>query len=141
MRPQFVVDNSVVMSWCFRDQANPYADAVLESLATAEAFVPSIWPLEVVNALLTAERKKLIYQADSVRFLSLLFQLPLFVENENPEKTMKDLLGLARSHRLSSYDAAYLDLAMKKGFPLATLDEKLRQAAASTSVPIWTAGL
>jgi len=141
MRPRFVVDNSVVMTWCFRDQADPYADAVLESLAAAEAVVPTIWPLEVVNVLLTAERKKLIHQANGVRFLGLLSQLPLFVENDNPAKSMKDLLGLARAYHLSSYDAAYLDLAMKTGLPLATLDEKLRQAAASTNVPLWTAAL
>jgi len=141
MRPRFVVDNSVVMTWCFRDQADPYADAVLDSLAAAEAVVPSVWPLEVVNVLLTAERKNLIHQADSVRFLNLLSQLPLCVENENAEKAMKDLLGLARSHHLSSYDAAYLGLAMKTGLPLATLDEKLRRAAASTNVPVWTVAI
>jgi predicted nucleic acid-binding protein len=139
MQTRFVVDNSVVMAWCFRDQADSYADAVLGSLIAAEACVPSIWSLEVVNALLTAERKKLIRQADSVRFLSLLSQLPISVENENLENAMKELLGLARAHRLSSYDAAYLDLAMRKGLPLATLDNKLRQSASSAHVPLWTA--
>lgn len=136
MENSFVVDNSVVMSWCFRDQANLYADSVLERLAEAVAYVPSVWSLEVVNVLLAAERKKCISEAGSIRFISLLSQLPIHVEYEISGKAMKDLLGLARAHNLSSYDASYLDLAMRKGLPLATLDEKLRKAAASTKVLI-----
>jgi predicted nucleic acid-binding protein len=138
MENGFVVDNSVVMSWCFKDQANPYADSILERLTGAVAYVPSVWSLEVVNVLLAAERKRFIREADSVRFISLLAQLPIFVEYESPEKAMKDLLGLARAHNLSSYDASYLDLAMRKGLPLATLDGKLRKAAESTNVLILT---
>jgi len=134
MAKNFVVDNSVVMSWCFKDQANPYADSVLERLTDAAAYVPPAWPLEVVNVLLAAERKKCISEADSVRFISLLSQLPIIVEYESSDKAMKDMLGLARAHNLSSYDASYLDLAMRKGLPLATLDEKLRKAIKSTKV-------
>lgn len=136
MKEGFVVDNSVVMSWCFKDQANAYADSVLEELTVAVAYVPSVWPLEVVNVLLSAERRKIIGQADSARFLSLLSRLPISVEYESPERVMKDLLGLARAHKLSSYDAAYLDLAMKKGLPLATSDVRLRSAARSANVLI-----
>jgi predicted nucleic acid-binding protein len=132
----FVVDNSVVMAWCFKDQANDYADSVLEKLTDEAACVPSIWPLEVVNVLVGAERKKYIREADSVRFITLLSELPISVENESPEKTMKELLGLARAHHLSSYDASYLELAMRKGLPLATLDDKLRKAAVHTNVLI-----
>ncbi len=136
MENGFVVDNSVVMSWCFKDQANHYADSVLERLTETVAYVPSVWSLEVVNVLLSAERKKFIREADSVRFISLLSQLPILVEYESSEKVMKDLLGLARAHKLSSYDASYLDLAMRKGLPLATLDKNLRKAASSTNVLI-----
>ena len=133
----FVVDNSVVMSWCFKDQANPYADSILERLTDAVAYVPSVWALES-ECVRSAERKKFMREADSVHFLSLLSQLPIIVEYESPEKAMKDLLGLARAHNLSSYDASYLDLAMRKGLPLATLDEKLRKAAANTNVVMLT---
>ncbi len=136
MKEGFVIDNSVVMSWCFRDQANPYADSILERLTEAVAYVPSIWSLEVVNVLLAAERRKIMGEADSVRFIKLLSQLPIFVEYESHEKVMKELLGLARAHSLSSYDASYLDLAMRKGLPLATLDKNLRKAAQSTNVLI-----
>jgi len=137
MEKSFVVDNSVVMSWCFKDQAHPYADSILERLTEAVAYVPSVWPLEVVNLLLAAEHKKCISEADSVRFISLLSQLPIFVEYESPEMAMKDLLGLARAHNLSSYDASYLDLAMRKGLPLATLDKNLRKAAESINVILF----
>ena len=136
MGKNFVVDNSVVMSWCFKDEDNPYADLVLGRIEEATAYVPSVWPLEVVNVLLAAERKKLISETDSIRFLRLLSQLPILVQHESPERAMKDILNLARAHDLSSYDASYLDLAMKKGLPLATLDKKMRKAAKSMNVEL-----
>ena len=136
MSESFVVDNSVVMSWCFRDETNQYADAVLDCLSEATAFVPSIWPLEVVNVLLVAERKKRLSEADSVRFITLLSQLPIIVENERPKRIMKDLLAFARSNNLSSYDASYLDLSMRKGISIATLDTRVIEAAEKTDVPI-----
>ena len=138
MIEQFVVDNSVVMSWCFKDETNNYADTVLDRLTELVAVVPSIWPLEVVNVLLVAERQKRLSESDSIRFLTLLSQLPIFVEYERPEM-MKELLALARSNNLSSYDASYLDLAMRKGIPMATLDNKLIEAAKRIDVPILTA--
>ena len=136
MGESFVVDNSVVMSWCFKDETNQYADAILDCLSEATAFVPSIWPLEVVNVLLVAERKKRLSEADSVRFITLLSQLPIIVEHERPERMMKDLLALARSNNLSSYDASYLDLSMRKGIPIATLDTRLIEASKKTNIPI-----
>jgi len=136
MGESFVVDNSIVMSWCFKDETNQYADAVLDRLSEATAFVPSIWPLEVVNVVLAAERKKRLNEADSVRFITLLSQLPIMVEHERPERIMKDLLALARANNLPSYDASYLDLSMRKGLPIATLDARLREAAKRTEVPI-----
>ena len=136
MATQFVVDNSVVMSWCFKDETNSYADAVLDRLTKVSAIVPLIWPLEVVNVLLSAERQKRISKSTSMRFLTLLSQLPIFVEYERPDKMMKELLTLARTSNLSSYDASYLDLAMRKGVPIATLDKNLIEAASRVDVPI-----
>jgi predicted nucleic acid-binding protein len=136
MAGYFVVDNSVVMSWCFKDETNTYADTVLDKLANATAIVPSIWPLEVVNVLLVAQRQKRLSESDGIRFLTLLSQLPIVVEYEQPEKMMKELLALARVNNLSSYDASYLDLAMKRGISIATLDQKLIDAAKRTDVPI-----
>ena len=136
MSNSFVVDNSVVMAWCFKDEANPYADAVLTSLTRATAVVPGIWPLEVVNVLLVAERSERLHESDSVRFISLLSQLPIVVERTWPERSMKDLLALGRAHSLSSYDAAYLELAMRQGLPIATLDNNLLKAARRVDLPI-----
>jgi predicted nucleic acid-binding protein len=135
MIEQFVVDNSVVMSWCFKDETNNYADTILDKFTESAAVVPSIWPLEVVNVLLVAERQKRLSESDSIRFLTLLSQLPIIVEYERPEM-MKELLALARSNNLSSYDASYLDLAMRKGFPIATLDNRLIVAARRINVPV-----
>ena len=89
MGEHFIVDNSVVMSWCFKDESNQYADAILDTLNKSTAVVPPIWPLEVVNVLLVAERRKRLSKADSVRFITLLTQLPITVEQEQPERMMK----------------------------------------------------
>ena len=138
MTEQFVVDNSVVMSWCFKDETNNYADKVLDRLAESPAIVPSIWPLEVVNVLLVAERQKRLSESDSIRFLTILSQLPIVVEYERPEM-MKDLLALARSNNLSSYDASYLDLAIRKGIPIATQNNRLIEAARRIDVQVLEA--
>jgi predicted nucleic acid-binding protein len=136
MNERFVVDNSIVMTWCFKDETNPYADAVLNSLAESVAVVPGIWPLEVVNVLLVAERRNLLHESDSVRFITLLSQLPIVVERTWPERMMKDLLALGRANSLSSCAAAYLELAMRQGLPIATLDSKLLEASRRVDIPI-----
>lgn len=138
MVEQFVIDTSVVMSWCFADECNHYADMVLDKLVEASAMVPTLWPLEVVNVLLVAERKKRLNPSDSIRFITLLYQLPISVEQDQPAGTMKELLALARAGNLSSYDASYLDLAMRNGLPIATLDKKLKQAAKMVNVPFFS---
>ncbi len=136
MSENFVIDNSIVMTWCFEDETNKYADYVLDRLETSTGFAPSIWPLEVCNVLLVAERKKRIGEADSTRFITLLAELPIMVEQESPERMIKEVFALARKHKLSSYDASYLDLAMRKGLPMATSDKNLREAAKRCKVPL-----
>ncbi|ABK17098.1 type II toxin-antitoxin system VapC family toxin [Syntrophobacter fumaroxidans] len=137
MPARFVIDNSIVMSWCFEDEGNRYAEAVLESLESAEAIAPAIWPLEVGNVLLVAERKKRLSQAAVVRFLALLGGLPITVEQETPERMLKEIVSLARAHGLSTYDASYLDLAMRVDLPLATRDTSLAKAAKKCKVPTF----
>lgn len=139
MNPSFVVDNSIVMTWCFQDEANQYADAVLNSMTDAAAIVPVIWPLEVINVLLVAERRQRLQQTDSVRFLALLSQLPIVVDQSRLEGKMGELLALGRANLLSSYDASYLELAMRHGLPIATLDQKLIEAARKVAVPLFEA--
>ena len=136
MAGSFVIDNSVVISWCFKDQSSRYADTILDRLVESTAVVPPIWPLEVVNVLLVAERRNRLSEADSIRFITLLSQLPISVEQVQPESLMVEILALAREHKLSSYDASYLNLAMNKGVPIATLDKGLRFAAKKAQVPI-----
>ena len=132
----FVIDNSVVMSWCFKDEASRYADAMLLRLEASTALVPAIWPLELGNVLLVAERRKRLTEADSMHFLSLLAALPIEVEQETPDRMLKEVVALAREHMLSTYDASYLDLAMRKGLPVATLDKVLIGAAKQCRVPL-----
>jgi len=139
MNETFVIDNSVVMTWCFKDEASQYADDILDILEHCTAIVPSIWPLEIGNVLLVAERAKRLSEADSIRFIALLSELPIIVDQEPPERMIKEILALAREHKLSTYDASYLDLAMKKGIPIATLDNNLITAARRSDVSIMTA--
>jgi predicted nucleic acid-binding protein len=129
---RFVLDCSIAMAWHFESIVDAYADSVLESLADSEAIVPSIWPLQVVNALLVSERRKLATSADSVRCLAMLLGLPIEVDLAGYPLEM--LTGLGRDHGLSSYDAAYLHLAMREGLPLATRDKPLAAAAKAAGV-------
>jgi predicted nucleic acid-binding protein len=133
---RFVVDNSVVMAWCFEDEVSDYADAILERLEVGEAVVPAIWPLEVGNVLLVAERKGRLGKSDVVRFLELVGALPISVEQESPERMLTNIIALARDLRLSTYDASYLDLAMRLGLPIATQDSSLKKAARKCGVPL-----
>jgi predicted nucleic acid-binding protein len=137
MPARFVVDNSVVMGWCFESEGNRYAETVLESLEAGEALVPAIWPLEVGNVLLVAERKKRLSEASVVRFLALVSSLPITVEQETPERMLKEIVSLARAYELSTYDASYLDLAMRLGLPMATQDASLIRAAKKSRVPVF----
>jgi len=136
MSESFVVDNSVVMSWCFADEASRYADAVLHRLENEAAIAPAVWPLELGNVLLVAERKHRLTRADSTRFIALIAALPITVELETPDRILKEIIALAREQKLSSYDASYLDLAIRKDLPLATLDKTLLTAAKRCRVSI-----
>jgi predicted nucleic acid-binding protein len=135
---RFVVDNSIVMAWCFEDESGGLAENILDSLRNNEAIVPAIWPLEVGNVLLVAERKGRIDRADVVWFLELLRNLPIAVDQESPERMLTSILALARECRISTYDASYLDLAMRSGVPLATQDRTLEKAAKKCRVTILT---
>lgn len=132
----FVLDCSVTMSWCFADESDHYSDAVLDLLLGTEALVPSIWPLEVVNVLVVAERRKRINKAQAMRLVELLQSLPVVIDISTPERAMGPIHSLAREYKLSSYDAAYLELAMREGLPLATRDDQLTKVAKRCGVEI-----
>lgn len=132
----FVVDNSVSMAWCFKDETTLYSEQILQRLQVEEALVPSIWPLEVINVLLTAERRNRITTAQADAFLEVLSELPINVEEIGwPQKTTALLLR-GRSTGLTAYDSAYLDLALRAGCPLATQDNKILDAAAHLKVTL-----
>jgi predicted nucleic acid-binding protein len=134
---EFVLDGSLALAWYFKDEADPYADAVAARFPAARAVVPLIWPLEVANAVLMGERRQRSTEAQAAQWLSFLGSLPIAVDDETSDRAWGEVLSLARAHRLSSYDAAYLELALRRGLPLATLDDKLRAAASALGVPAF----
>jgi predicted nucleic acid-binding protein len=134
----FVLDCSVTMAWGFDDEATPYTDGVRDCLASAQAIVPTLWPIEVANATLVGERRKRLDEARSSRFLSLLSGLPIIVDGDTAARVWADTMHLARAHTLSAYDATYLELAVRLGLPLACLDGKLKTAATAMGVPLFT---
>ena len=134
-----VLDCSTALAWCFPDEKADYPLAVLDSLGSGGAFVPSIWPLEVANALLVGERRNRCTQADTIAWTGFLPLLPITVDGETTRRAWGDVLTLARSQGLSVYDATYLELAVRLGLPLATLDDKLNAAAARIGVTVHSA--
>ena len=136
-RDGFVLDCSVTMAWCFDDEATPYTDGIRDSLATVAAVVPTIWPLEVANATLVGERRKRLDEARSRRFITLLEFLPIAVDDESSSHAFSDISHLARTYQLSAYEAAYLELAIRRGLPLACLDGKRKAAAIAAGVSLF----
>ena len=131
---RFVLDCSVAMAWCFESEADAYTDAILGALAKGTALVPSLWPLEIANVLLVAERRRRLSGADTIRFLDLVGGLPIVVDGPLALHDLSVILALGRQHRLSTYDAAYLHLAMREELPLATHDLALCAAARAAGV-------
>lgn len=130
----FVLDASVTMCWLFLDgkpAERAYALNVLDAMKQAEtsALVPVTWGLEVSNVIGKAEAKGLVSEAQSKAFLEMLQGVDIGADSATFSKALSDTLQIARHYRLSAYDASYLELAMREGLPLATLDQDLRKAA------------
>ena len=134
-----VIDASVALAWCFPDEASDYADGVLVALEDRTAMVPAIWSVEITNALLVGERRKRIRQPEVRRFLELLKDLRILEDGQPFAETVSNVLPLAREYDLSAYDAAYLDVAVRHGAPLATLDAALQKACRAAGVKIFKA--
>lgn len=124
-----VVDCSVAVAWCIDDEASPDTDALLERVRDEGAVVPGLWHLELANVLLQAERRGRLKAADVAGRLELLRALPITTDDETPARAWRDVLALARAERLTTYDAAYLELALRKRAELATKDRELIEAA------------
>jgi predicted nucleic acid-binding protein len=120
----------------FTNEATPFTVRVLEYLKTTHAVTPALWPFEVANALLDAERRGRINAAQQAEFLERLRLLAIHIEHRPAAWLGLQILPLARAHRLTAYDAAYLELAGREGLPLATNDEHLKAAARAAGVPL-----
>ena len=137
---RFVLDASVALLWLV-PKTNPagaaYADSALVALKESQAIVPSLFALDIAHVVAKVEAKGVVSEADSQRFISLMGQLELVTDIETTAHALGDTLNLARRYRLSAYDAAYLELALRRGLPLATLDADLAQAATRAGLPIF----
>jgi len=133
----FVLDASVTACWAFQDEDHPDASLAFLRIRTEEAVVPSLWWFEVRNILIVNERRRRIAESDTAAFLLSLSRLRIRVDRVPDEGAV---LRLARAHRLSVYDAAYLELAQREGLTLATLDADLRTAAAGEGVALVSGG-
>lgn len=129
-----VLDSSIALSWCLPDEAAPDVDEVQQTVVMQAAVVAAHWPLEVANALLMAVRRGRIDVAFRDAALRDLAALPIALDPETSSRAWRETLRLAETHRLTAYDAAYLELAHRRDLPLATLDGDLRTAARELGV-------
>lgn len=135
-----VLDCSATLPWVFADEASPAADALLDQLVQGErAWVPALWHLELGNVLLGAKRRNRIDQAGIEAFLSRLAVYDIAVDDQTMERAWQKTFDLALQHGLSTYDASYLELSLRRGLPLATLDRPLAAAARASGVPVLLA--
>jgi predicted nucleic acid-binding protein len=133
----FVLDNSVAMRWCFEEATHPYAESVLDRLQAGEgAVVPIIWLYEASAVLSRAQSRGTLAAAKADEFIGELQALDIRADEESAARIFTDVHRLAILHRLTSYDAAYLELALRQKLPLATLDDDLIQASERAGVPL-----
>lgn len=133
---RFVADASLTLTWCFEDEATVWTDALLARLKSGdEVVVPAHWPVEVGNAILVAIRRGRIPRDKAMRFFGDLHALPIRIDPGSADAALDQVFVLAELHDLTLYDAAYLELAMRAGLPLATLDAELENAAKAEQVP------
>ncbi len=136
----FVLDNSVAMRWLLASEKaadQNYAEAVLKTLTDVDARVPNLWHLEAANVLLAAQKNGNIDAGTAEAFIAHLDSLPLQVDSLTAQQAFNRTLALARAYKLSTYDAAYLELALREGLPLATLDKDLIKAAKKANVQLY----
>ena len=133
----FIIDASVTMSWYLAEEASPAGKLAFEQLGAVGATAPVLWWFEVRNALVVNERRGRLDTAGTVGILAHLGGLPIRLD---VDQNSDAVLALAREHRLTVYDAAYLELALRADAPLATLDRQLARAARAAKVPLLGEG-
>jgi len=133
-----ILDGSVALAWFFRDELDPYAEAVAARLPYLELVVPVIWSLEIANSLIVGERRRRSTREEAEEWRGYVASLRLTVESQTTDRVFSSILNLARTHNLSAYDASYLELALRLNLPLATLDRRLHAAAQTSGVTIFS---
>lgn len=131
-----VLDADLALGWCFEDRGDEYSDAVLELLREEPGMVPGHWMLELTNVLQAAQKRQILSEADVGRFLELIRQLPIETDGETALRAADQTRLLARSHGLSTWEAAYLELAVRRSATLATRNSALRAAARRCGVTL-----
>ena len=138
MRRVFVADASLAVAWVHPGQATSQTDAMLDAIADGATLeVPALWPLEVANALLVLVRRRKITEDERQAGVGWLRGLPVRIDQDGAALAFSRLSDLAVAHDLSVYDAAYLELALRRQFPLGCKDGPLRRAAARAGVIVW----
>lgn len=133
---EVVVDASVALAWCFPDEISEYADAVLVALEGKQVLVPTVWPLEIINAIVVAQRCNRINLLETKRFIELLEGLTIREAVLPLAWSTSNVLPMAQEYDLSAYDASYLAVAIRHSAPLATLDNRLSKAARKAGIEI-----
>ena len=131
-----VLDRSVTLSWCFEDERTDATDALLNQVVESGAEAPSLWPLEVLDALSMAERRRRIDTERRQRLSGFLHDLPVNIDVETAGRAWVATSQLATRFKLTLYDAAYLELAQRLNLPLATLDKALRAAGRALGIAL-----
>lgn len=134
----FVLDASVPARWCYTSQGTVYTSGVLWRVMPVKVCVPTCWPLHLVETLRSSQFQGLKSIAEVDHFLWSIEALPIFLEDDTPARAWPDILHLARTHSLTVYNAAYLELSLRLKLPLATIDASLTHAAATAGVSIFT---
>src|SRR5271166_4456940 len=132
---RFVLDASVTAAWCFQNESSTHAIALLDSLRHRKAVVPGLWHIETANMLLQAERRRRVTEAECVILTRFLATLPIETDSESERRAHGPILALARLHRLSAYDATYLDVAQRRGLPLPRAIGYLRKQPRNLASP------
>ena len=131
-----VLDSSVALAWVLPGEGSDATEALLDEIAAAGAAAPGLWPLETANVLLQAEKARRITGDERRRALTTLAALPIHVDPDTAAQAWDRTLALAERQDLTLYDASYLELALRLALPLASLDRKLRHAAAASGVEL-----
>jgi predicted nucleic acid-binding protein len=131
-----VVDSSAALAWVLPGEATAATDALLATIGDTGAVVPGLWPLEVANVLWSSERRGRITLAERMQSLGILAELPIQIDDRTAALAFGPTSALAAGRDLTIYDACYLELALRLGLPLASLDKRLRQAARAAGVAL-----